>query len=163
MNIDITIGAQISKVAASVVVKDGVIKRTVKLTLAREFDVALAAALGKDAKKTLALLEVGSISEAVIPIDAVVASGELKSMGHTCHIGVLRGVQAKAKADTSDDGLPPTVKLEFEFDWDEAPWVFLGRSLAAQAEVTIRSLQLDNGIDQHQPVNRRGKRVSAEA
>lgn len=163
MNIDITIGAQISKVAAQVVVRDSVIKRTVKLTLAREFDLELAQALGKDAKKTLALLEVGSISEATIPIDAVVASGDLVAMGSGVRIACLRGVQAKAKADTSDDGLPPSVKLEFEFDWVEDAWVFLGRNLSAMAEVTIKSLQLDNGIDQHQPANRRGKRVSVEA
>jgi hypothetical protein len=163
MNIDITIGAQISKVDGRVTVKDSVIRRTIVLTLAREFDTVLAAAMGKDAKKALALLEVGSVTEVTIPIDALAATGDLKSMGQECHIKELRGVEAKAKADTGEDGMPPIVKLKFETDYDDAVWCFLGRNLAVHAEVAIRSLQLDNGIDQHQPVNRRGKRVSAEA
>lgn len=163
MNIDITIGAQISKVDGKVVVRDSVIRRTIVLTLAREFDTVLAAALGKDAKKALALLEVGSITEATIPIDALVATGDLKALDLQCHVKELRGIEAKAKSDTSDEGLPPIVKLKLEMDYTDDVWVFLGRNLAVHAEVSMKSLQLDNGIDGHQPANRRGKRVSAEA
>lgn len=163
MNIDITISAQVSKVDGKVVVRESVIRRTIVLTLAREFDTTLAVALGKDAKKALALLEVGSITEATLPIDALVAAGDLKALGMECHVPVMRGIEVKAKADTSDEGLPPIVKLKFEIDYSDNVWVFLGRNLAAQAEVAIKSLQLDNGIDQHQPVNRRGRKASAEA
>lgn len=165
MNIDITLSAQVSKVGARVVVaKDsGLIRRIVKLTLAREFDVEIAAALGKDAKKTLALLEVGSITKASIPIDGIVATGDLKSIHGACHIGELRGVKAECTADTGEDGLPPAIALEFEFDMAPEPWMFVGNNLSVQAVVTIRSLQLDNGIDKHQPTNRRGRKVEAEA
>jgi hypothetical protein len=162
LDIDIQLSAQISKVSAKVTAKEGVIKRTVKIELAREFDVPLAAALGTDAKKTLALLEAGSISEATIPIDAIVARGELVCEPHRTTIKELRGVQVKAKGGDEEEGSPTTVKLEFEFDWTEQSWVFLGRNLSALAEVTIRSLQLElPSVDK--PTNRRGKRARAEA
>lgn len=144
MNIDIRFAAQINKVTAAVVAKEGVIRRTVKVTLAREFDVPLAVALGKDAKKALALLEVGSLTEATIPIDRIVALGVLRSMDQEVRIAPLHGVVAKAKAG-SDEGAPPTVKLEFEFDWEKAAWVFLGWNLSAVAEIEIATMQLELG------------------
>lgn len=141
MNIDITFAAQINKVQASVVAKEGVIRRTVKLTLAREFDVMLAQALGKDARKALALLEAGSLSEATIPIDRIVATGVLQSMGQEVKIMPMRGVVAKAKSSNIDEQTPCSIKLDFEFEWEKEAWVFLGWNLSAVAEVSIAAIQ----------------------
>jgi hypothetical protein len=158
MDISIQVEAQIAEVKARVTAKDGVIKRTIELVLAREFDPMLAAALGKDAKDTLALLEVGALLKATLPIDTVVARGVLLAMGQQTEVHVLKGIELVAKAGDFDEGTPPTCKLRFEFDWAEQPWVFLGRNLSAQAQVDIRSLQTEMKLPAPE---RRGKGARA--
>jgi hypothetical protein len=143
LNIDISIGAQISKVQGAVTVKEGVIKRTVVVTLAREFDMPLAAALGKDAKKALDMLESGSLAEVTIPMDRIEATAVFRASGEAVKIIGLRGISCKAKAGDPDEDEPPTAKLTFEFDWAKDAWVFLGWNLSAMAEVEIASTQAD--------------------
>jgi len=141
MNIDIRIGAQINRVQGSVTVKEGVIKRTVVVTLAREFDMPLAAALGKDAKKALDMLESGSLAEVTIPMSRIEATATFSANADQVKIIGLRGIACKAKAGDPDEDEPPTAKLTFEFDWEKAAWVFLGWNLSAMAEVEIASMQ----------------------
>lgn len=141
MNIDITIGAQISKVNGAVVVKEGVIRRTVVVTLAREFDLVLAKALGKPAQKALDMLESGSLAEVTIPMDAIEATAVFRASGDEVKIIGLRGVACKAKAGDHEKDEPCTARLTFEFDWTKDAWVFLGWNLSAMAEVEIASTQ----------------------
>jgi hypothetical protein len=161
MNIDVSFSAQISKVSVSVTAKDGVIKRTCKLVLAREFDDLLAAGLKGDARVALKSLRAGGLSEAVLPIDGIVASGTLVAMGGECHIPDLHGLTAKARA-AKEEGEPPSIKLEFAFDFAEKSWLFLGRNCSAQAEITIRSLQTEMEFPVGAKGNGRGKRPRAE-
>lgn len=170
MNIDMRLSAAISKLGAVVKVKEGVVKRTCRLTLARVFDVELAAALGSDAKKTLRLLELGALAEATLPIDALVVRADLKAMNDQVRIEELRGITAKGTAADPDEGGPPTVQLVFEFDWAEGPWVFLGRNLSAQAEIELQTTQLRNPLadwrppePEEEPITRKRRKGRAEA
>ncbi len=144
MNIDITFGAEINKVSVGVTEKDGIIQRKCKLVLAREFDTLLASGLRGDAKVALRSLESHGLAEVTIPIDGIFAHGIFSNaIGPANEVTIpdLRGLVARAKAGKDQE--PPSIKLEFEFEWLEKVWVFLGRNCSAQAQVTIRSIQTE--------------------
>jgi hypothetical protein len=142
MNMDLTITAVIAKVSLTTKQKDDVIRRVCKVTLAREFDNMIAAAMGPDAKEALAALETGGISKVEIPLDAITASAKFVcgSSSNVAAIPVLRGVKATGKA-SKDEEFPPSIRLEFEFDFLTEAWIFFGRNHTAWGEITLAAVQ----------------------
>jgi hypothetical protein len=141
MNIDLQIMANISKLSVTAKQKDDVVRRICRLTLGREFDSTIAAALGEDAKQAREALIHHGIEEVTIPLDGIVASAKLIHGTVEVTIPVMRGVKAKAKAGNIDDENPPSVRLEFDFDFYEPAWVFCGRYCNAYVEATLTEVQ----------------------
>jgi hypothetical protein len=137
---DVVFQAEISKVGIKVKDSSGVVRRICKVTFAREFDTLVASNLGADAKTALKALESRGLKAVVIPMDRIVGSCLLEGIEDTATIPVLRGVKAKCKAGAKDDDLP-TVRFEFEFDFNEAAWGFLGRNCLAYTKVTLTPAQ----------------------
>lgn len=138
---DVQIGAAVRSVKISVKEKDGVVARRCRMVLEREFDEVIAAGLGKDAKKVLASLKTGGIEDATLPMGEVTAEADLRCDGDKVKIGQLRGIKPKAAA--GDEDMPPSVKLEFEFPYNDEAWSFLGRNCGAYATVTLRRRQME--------------------
>lgn len=141
MNIDLTISAAITKVSVVTIQKDSVVRRVCRMVLSREFDSTIAAALGGDATTALEALKSHGISEVTLPIDTIEASCKMVSVSQTVTIPVLHGRKAKGKAGDDDKELPPSIKLEFQFEFFEPAWVFLGRNAAAWTEATLSETQ----------------------
>lgn len=139
MNIDLQLTAAISKVSIRTKEKDDIIRRICKVTFGREFDQTLAAALGADARTALKALEVNGLLEAKIPIDGIVAQAKLIAGSANVTIPILKGLSARAKAGLEDD--PPSIRLDFEFDFHEPSWVFLGRYCNSYTELTLTTIQ----------------------
>lgn len=138
---DVNFLAAIHNVSVKANEKDGVIRRTCKLTLAREFDEVVAAGLGAEAKRVLKAITKGGITEVVLPMDASTSKLTLKCAGlGEVTIPAVKGMRAKAKA-SADEAMPPSVKLEYEFDFFEPAWIFLGRNISSYADVEIVQLQ----------------------
>jgi hypothetical protein len=166
MNIDITFEAEINRVTVHAKAKDGMVRRTCKLVLAREFDMLLCQGIKGDALKVLRSLNERGLAEATLPIDGIVANGTFKaalSPYAEVTISEMHGVVAKAKACKPGKDEPPTIKLTFEFDWSESAWVFLGRNCLAHAEVTIRSSQLELELPKGPGKGKNGPRPRAGA
>lgn len=137
MNFELTITASIAKVTVKTIQKDDIVRRVCSLTLAREFDDTLAAALGGEARKTLDGLRSRGVKDATLPIGAIVANAKLICGTQHVTIPVMKGVSAKAKISSNEE-FPPSIKLEFEFDFFADAWVFLGRHCAAWADVELK-------------------------
>lgn len=137
---DLKCAAEIQKVSISVKEKDGLILRMCKVVLAREFDDLIAAAIGTDAKRTRASLTTGGLESAVMPIGALMVSGDFVADGERVTIGRMMGTKATGKfgAETG-----PTVLLEFEFAYSDEVWIFLGRNVGGVAEVAFTRRQLE--------------------
>jgi hypothetical protein len=147
MNIELEIGAAIAKVSLRTVQKDDLVRRICKVTFTRDFDDTIAAALGADAKVALAALKSHALAEVVIPLDSIEAKGTISQDGNATAISSkveiphLRGRRAKG-VGTKDD-TTPSLALEFEFDFLEAPWVFLGRNHTGWARLSLKTNQLE--------------------
>lgn len=140
---DIQLSAAVSKVSVKVKSKDGITVRTCKITLEREFDIVIAAGLGGDAKQSLLALETGGMESCVLPMDAVVADAMLTAGdGDSVRIRHLSGVKAKGSA-SSEDGFPPSIKLEFEFPFQTDAWVFFGKSCGTTADILLKRAQME--------------------
>lgn len=141
MNISLQIMANISKLSVTAKQKDDVVRRICRLALGREFDSTIAAALGEDAIQARDALIHHGIEEVTIPLDSIVASCKLIHGTVDVTIPIMRGVKAKAKAGDVDKEYPPSVRLEFDFDFYEPAWVFLGRYCNAYVEATLTTVQ----------------------
>lgn len=150
---EITISAQLAKVALKVKQKDDVVRRICTMTLEREFDAIIAAALGEDAKTARDSLLAHGISKVEIPIDALAARAKLVSLASSVELPVLRGVKAVGKVKTSDEGdeEPPTIALTYEFDFHEEAWVFLGRKCASWIDAHLTPLQTELNLSPAPP------------
>ncbi len=136
---DLSFEAEIKKV--TVLVKSGA--RLCKLSLEREFDSAVADAIGADAKRALKALQTHGLTEVVIPIDAIAGTLDLAGPSETVvKIAHVTGVKAKCragKADNEED--PPKIRLEFVFPWQEQAWAFLGHNCMCLADVEFTPAQ----------------------
>lgn len=141
---DVQIGASVRSVKISVTDKDGIVRRKCRLVLEREFDEVIAAGLGKEAKKLLASMKTGGIEDATLPMGEVNADAQLVAAetGDKVKIGSLRGCKAKATAGADVDD-PPSIRLEFEFAYNDEAWSFLGRNCGSFAHVTLRRRQME--------------------
>lgn len=141
---DIEFTASLEKVSVSVKQNDGVIRRTCKITLAREFDPLIAEALGPGAKKVREAVSSHELHKVVIPVDSLVLAGKLKAgtagRPDVVEIPLLRGITATAKAGKEEDD-PPSVKIALEFDFSDEAWGFFGRNVSAYADVCLSRLQ----------------------
>lgn len=145
---EMTLASRIQSVKLKVVEDDAGIMRMVRVKLVREFDDTIAAALGGDAKKTLALLRDREVEKATIRIDAILCEGVfVANAGTTSEARVkipkLRGLKAVCKAAKEDapEDAEPSIELEWECGFAEDVWVFLGRHCLAWCEITLRSVQ----------------------
>ena len=125
---------------------DGRPVRRCKVTLAHEFDVAIARELGKEAEVVRKGMRHGAIDKAIFPIDGLAAMGVFGSKGDKVNVGRMVGVRATAMKPKTDDA-GPTVHLEFEFAWQEDAWLFLGRNCNAVADVVLTKRQLALALD----------------
>lgn len=132
--------AEIRKVGIQVKEADGCVRRICRLSLAREFDSLVAGNLGSDAKAALVGLSAHGLASATIPMDRVNGTCKLEGLDDSVTISNVRGLKAKCKSGKKD-GDPPTVRLEFEFDFYEPAWAFLGRNCLAYATVTLTPAQ----------------------
>lgn len=121
---------------------EGRILRRCRVVLVHQFTPAIARELGKDAVALRAGLRALAIDKAVLPIGGVAALGAFTAGGETIKISRLIGVKATAIAPNEDSEAGATIQLEFEFQWDEAAWGFLGRHCAAVASVVLTKRQL---------------------
>lgn len=138
---DFEFSASIEKVSVSVREREGVVRRTCTITLAREFDHLIADVLGPGAKRIQDDIASRDIEKAVLAIDALIVSGKLKTLETDgVEIPLMRGTKATAKVGKDDDD-PPSVSMVFEFEFSDDVWVFLGRNVASFASVTLSRLQ----------------------
>ena len=140
---DIQLFAGIRAIKVKMKEKNGVVARKCAVVLEREFDEAIAAGLGGDAKRALHSLEGGGMSSCVLPIDAVDVEGKFKADADAISVGSMFGVKATAKRNESDDDidLPPSISLEFEFAWNEQAWAFFGRHCGGTATLLLKPRQ----------------------
>ncbi len=136
---DVQIGAWLKSLRIKVKQKDGVILRKCSVVLEREFDDEIAAGLRGDARQALEGLRDGGMSEVKMKIDRIDAFGRFVVRDDSVEFE-LRGVQAVGRA-ADDDGMPPSISLEFEFPFHEAAWTFLGRHAGVFAEITFTQRQ----------------------
>lgn len=140
----------IKSVKVKVIEHDGRVFRRCRVVLVHDFDDDIAAELGKDAKRVRESLINGSVTKAELPIDKVAAFGAFTSreagpQGGGVSIGTMVGVKAVASA-AKDDTDEPTIAFEFEFNWQEDAWVFLGRHCSAVADVVLTKSQQSLGF-----------------
>jgi len=124
-------------------VKDvqGRMVRRCRVTLSHAFDADIARELGKDAISLRKSLKDNAIEKATLPLDGFAALGAFSAGGKSIEIQRMVGVKANCtQAKDSEDG--PTIQLEFEFQWDEKAWVFLGRNCSAMADVVLTKRQM---------------------
>ncbi len=142
---DLACSAGITKIAIKATEDDGIVTRTVRMTLAREFDWLISSAIGGDASTLREALMQHSCSKVEIPIDAI--SGECRLIGERGEevlVKMVSGVKAVGKAGKADDADPaPTVELIFDFPFQLAAWDFFGKNVGGRAEVTFTKQQLD--------------------
>ena len=135
----------IKSVKVKVVEHDGRVIRRCRVVLVHDFDEDIAAELGKDAKRVRESLVDGGVTKAELPIERVVAAGafttrEAGAKQFGVQVGIMVGVKAVATA-AKNDADPPTIAFEFEFNWQEDAWVFLGRHCTAIADVVLTKAQ----------------------
>lgn len=146
MNIELSINATIAKITLRVKQKDDVVRRVCSVAFEREFDSTIAAALGEDARQALESLHTHGITEVKIPLDDIQArclltSGQGQDAAKV-EILHMRGLKAVGTVK-SGDAAPPMIRLHFEFDFAEAPWVFVGRHCASWVDAQITALQAE--------------------
>jgi len=136
--VDLVCGIKAVKVRAKQV--SGVWIRRCRVTLAHEFEAGIAAALGPEAKQCLIGLRNGALEKVVLPIEELAALGALKAGDQAVRIERMVGVKAIGTRGKEEE--PPIIAMEFDFDWDEAAWLFLGRHCNAEASVLLTKRQL---------------------
>ena len=101
-------------------------------------------ALGDSAPTVLKALQDYSIKQAVLPLDAINAKGELvdRNDGTVVEIPSMLGVKAVCTAGNPEKQEPPMIDLVFSSLWSESVWVFLGRHAGAYVEIQINDRQL---------------------
>lgn len=144
--------ATVKKVDLTAKVEKSQVIRKMRIKLEREFDVLMARAIGGDAQKILDTLKSRSAEKVVMAIDGILARLELNvaaigSGNKTDSIIIPRAVGGKATAsaaslDSDEDGLKPTIVLEFEFAFAENAWAWFGRNTGGFATIEISPAQL---------------------
>ncbi len=120
---------------------DGRTLRRCRVVLAHEFTLEIARELGDGAVAMRTSLRTGEVEKAVMPIDGIAALGAFTARDGGIEIGRMVGIKATALAAKKDDD-GPTIQLEFEFQWQEDAWLFLGRNCNATADVVLTKRQL---------------------
>jgi hypothetical protein len=143
------------KVAPSKVIlleADGRALRRVRFKLERDFDDALADAVGVVGKKAREMVEKRGATKVVIPIDAMHGEMVLKAGDESVTVSVADGFKMVARAgkvpkneDAEEE--PPQLKLEFDAGMEDALWAFLGRHAGEQVRITYKNAQLSLALD----------------
>lgn len=140
---DVQFAAGIRDVKLKVKSKDGVETRKVIIAFEREFDDLIAAGMGSGARSALASLRSRDMESCVLPLDAVRATAELTAgLGETITLHGLKGIKATGSGP-SDEGFPPSIKLEFEFTFAPRPWAFFGEYSGQSCAIELTRQQLE--------------------
>jgi hypothetical protein len=136
---NIETSATIRSITVSAKTIDGVTTRRCRIKLDREFDDAIAACIGPEAKRALDGVKSGAIERLTFPIDAVLAKLDLVAQdgGETVAIERVVGVRAVAKSARQND-VSPSVRLEFEFPFFRSAWIFMGENVGAVANIEVK-------------------------
>jgi hypothetical protein len=118
----------------------GIVVRTCTLTVVRELDSLIAAAL-PGAKKVYSAIKSGDVTSCVVPTDRIVCEIQLRADREKLSIERAKGTKATCKAGDFEKDKPPTIELEFEFTFNQDAWVFLGRHVGAMAKLTLNRSQ----------------------
>jgi hypothetical protein len=143
--IELVCVATIRDVALKAKTSDGVTTRKMRMTLTREYDDLIAAALGPDAVKARALLKSGGAAKVELPLDAIKASAILKNVESAIvRLPLIVGIKAVGKAPDSADGeTPPSISMLFEFGYTRESLVWFGETFGGTCEITITPQQLE--------------------
>ena len=79
-------------------------------------------------------------AELEFPISAVLALGGFRSGEDIVEIEYMKGIKAVGVAP-KDDNATPQLLMDFDFNWKEDAWVFLGRHCMSVADVTLTKCQ----------------------
>lgn len=130
---------KIESVSLDVKTIEDVEHRKCVVKFARDFDEAIAKALGGKSK-ILEQLRKHEQEKAYISIDNLNASAVLVSpKGDKVTVPAIHGTQAVAVAGKNDD--PPIIRLEFEFFYEPEAWRFLGDNARGTIELTLKQRQ----------------------
>lgn len=154
MNIELEIKAAIAKVQLKMREENDTVRRVVQVHFSREFDSTIAAAFGSDVVKAYEGLEDLAFKKVTLPIDSLTARAVLKFESPPAKIGdppvvdsitikELRGLRAVGEVKEKRDETLVKLELVFEFDYADAPILFLCRHYAAWADLSIKSEQLE--------------------
>lgn len=123
--------------------------KTIRLTLAHDFDDDLAAVLGKAGRSAMKCLDDGDFEQVTLPIDAIKAVGVLTDGARTSRVEVpaMLGLKAVGKAGKSEADAP-SVLLTFEFVFEPGVWAFLGAFCGTAVWVDLTAKQTDLGLDE---------------
>jgi len=141
---DVELQAVLAKVTLHTKASDGVVIRTMRIAVDRELDVELASGIGKHALRVLSLLRDREAEKVTLGLGAVLAEGTLVVAKQRAVLGELRGIKAVCTSP-DEDGEVVAVRMEFESNFEEAAWVFLGRHCGAYVQITFRRRQLEFG------------------
>lgn len=140
---DLECTAGITKIAIKASEDDGIVSRVVRMTLTREFDGLIAAAIGGDAPKLRESLRSHAASKVEIPIDAIAGECLLQGeMGDEVKIKLVQGVKATGKAPKAEDE-NPSVELVFDFGFQLAAWDFFGKNVGSRAVMKFTQAQTE--------------------
>lgn len=143
---DVELLASLSKVTLHPHEKDGHVTRLIRVTVAREFDEEIAAGLGKDAKRCLALLRSSSMESCKININAVHVVGKFTAgEGKKADVvGVDRMLGRMATGHAPEDsGDVATIELELECWYSDEVWAWFGRNCLGRIRLTFTRVQLE--------------------
>lgn len=141
MNLECSAG--IAKIAIKAKEENGIVTRTVRMTLVREFDALIARAIGGDAKDLLESLRSKSCVKVEIALDGVIGNCKLDGeKGDSVVIKGATGVKAIGKVAKKEDE-DPKIELVFEFPFLLAAWTFFGQNVGSRATLLFTKQQLD--------------------
>lgn len=141
--IDVTFQGGITAIKLKVSEKKGAVTRRCTIVIDREFDDAIAAGLGNEARNALESMRARGMSSCVLPIDGIDAEGLISEIGgESVRIGALKGVKATGTADKEGE-FPPSLSLEFEFQFNAEAWAFFGKHCGGYATIDLRQRQLE--------------------
>lgn len=127
--------------------KNGIRSKRCRIVLSRTFDKSIASMLGSDAQHALDGVKSGGLKSAILPLDAVQASGQFKATdnGAALKVGRMRGMSAAVRPGTKDED--PRITMAFAIEWDAEAWAFFGGQSGSEIEMKLKARQTSFEFD----------------
>lgn len=127
--------------------KNGIRSKRCRIVLSRTFDKSIASMLGSDAQHALEGVKSGGLKSAILPLDAVQASGQFKATenGAALKVGRMRGMSAAVRPGTKDED--PKITMAFAIEWDADAWAFFGGQSGSEIEMKLKARQTSFDFD----------------